>query len=162
MPTYAKETQVPADRSRAEIERTLSRYGATAFAYGWQGTRAAIQFEIHNRRYRIALPLPDKSAPEFTRTPARGNRRSSDAAQAAWEQATRQRWRALALWVKAVLEASEAGIVTVEEALGPFVVLPDGSTVGEWLAPQLERIYETGQMPPMLPGLPAPREEGER
>lgn len=152
MPTYAKDTTVPADRSRAEIEQTLSRYGATAFMYGWSGMRAVIGFEMDGRRYRVTLPLPNKSAPEFTRTPARGKLRSSDAASSAWEQATRQRWRALALWIKAILEATEAGIVTAQEALVPFAVLPDGRTAGEWLLPQLERIGAE-QMPPMLPGL---------
>lgn len=66
-------------------------------------------------------------------------------------EATRQRWRALALWIKAVLEAAEAGITTLEEALQPFTMLPDGCTVGEWMALQIEAAYETGRMPPMLP-----------
>lgn len=35
MTTYASQTTVSPDRSRAEIERTLSRYGATGFMYGW-------------------------------------------------------------------------------------------------------------------------------
>jgi len=35
---YAEGTSVPADRSRAEIERTLTRYGADQFAYGWRAT----------------------------------------------------------------------------------------------------------------------------
>ena len=136
-----------------EIERTLQRYGAQAFMYGWDAGRAVIGFEIANRRYRIQLPLPDRNAPEFTRTPARNTRRTASAAQAAWEQATRQRWRALALWIKAVLEAAEAGIVTVDEALQPFIVLPDGRTVGEWLAPQLRAVYQSHRMPPLLPGV---------
>jgi len=157
MPTYAKETDVPADKSRGEIERTLTRYGATAFMYGWSGNYAVIGFEMAGRRYRVTLPLPEKSAAEFTRTPARGRQRTNEAAMSAWEQATRQRWRALALWVKAVLEAAESGIVTVEQALVPFTVLPDGRTVGEWLLPQLEQMAP-GQMPPMLPGLLGPGE----
>ena len=36
---YAAQTEVSSDRSRAEIERTLRKYGATAFAYGWEGNR---------------------------------------------------------------------------------------------------------------------------
>jgi hypothetical protein len=152
VPTYARDTSVPADRSRAEIEQTLSRYGATAFMYGWHATQAVIGFEIGGRRYRVTLPLPDQGAAEFVYTPARGKRRSNDAAMVAWEQATRQRWRALALWVKAVLEAAEAGIVTLQEALVPFTVLPDGRTVGEWLLPALEQV-RAGEMPAMLPGL---------
>lgn len=153
-PTYAKDTEVPADRSRGEIERTLERYGASAFMYGWDAGRAVIGFEISGRRYRIALPLPDKDDRAFTYTPATHTRRAPQAARAAYEQAVRQRWRALALWIKAVLEASEAGITTIQEALQPFTVLPGGRTVADWMAPQIERAYQTGQMPAMLPGLP--------
>ena len=159
--TYAADTDVSPDRSRAEIEKTLRRYGANAFMYGWEGARAMIGFQVQGRRYRIALPLPPRDSPEFALTTARRQRRSSAATEAAWEQATRQRWRALALWIKAVLEAAEAGITSIEEALQPFVMLPGGQTVGEWMAPQIEAAYRTGRMPPMLPMLPAPREEAK-
>jgi hypothetical protein len=150
MPTYAKDTAVPSERSRAEIERTLERYGATAFMYGWAAGRAVIGFEAEGRRYRLLLPLPDKT--EFARTPGQNRPRTQEGARAAYEQAVRQRWRALALWVKAMLEGAEAGIITLQEALQPFLVLPDGRTVGEWLSPQIEAVYRNGQMPPMLPG----------
>jgi len=36
---YAAKTEVPEHQSRTEIERTLTRYGATAFAYGWSAGR---------------------------------------------------------------------------------------------------------------------------
>lgn len=32
-------------------------------------------------------------------------------------------------------------------------VLPDGKTIGEFMAPQLETVYEAGKMPPLLPML---------
>ncbi len=151
MPIYAKNTEVSAGNSRNEIERTLQRYGAGAFMYGWEGSRAVIMFEIRGKRYRMALPLPDRNSQEFRLTPSRGNVRSQAAAETAWEQATRQRWRAMALWIKAVLEAAESGITTLEIALQPYVLLPNGRTVGEFMAPQIEAAYETGRMPPMLP-----------
>lgn len=157
MTRYAADTTVTADRSRAEIERILERYGAVAFMYGWDGTKAQLSFDIEGRRYRIALPLPDKAAPEFTRTPKTRELRAPDAARAAWEQATRQRWRALALWIKAVLEASESGITTLAEAMQPFIVLPNGMTAGQWLGPQIAAVYATGAMPALLPDLGADR-----
>ena len=40
MATYAAGTEAPSDRSRTEIERTLKRYGARAFAYVWEGDEA--------------------------------------------------------------------------------------------------------------------------
>ena len=69
MPRYAQSTDVSSDRSRAEIERTLARYGATTFTYGWSGDRAAIGFVMDGRQIRFVLPLPDRTDNEFTLTP---------------------------------------------------------------------------------------------
>lgn len=147
---YAQSTEVSADRSRSEIEKTLIRYGASGFAYGWQGANAIIMFEMSGRRIRFNLPMPDKMSREFTHTPNRGSKRSPEEQQRAWEQATRQRWRALALAVKAKLEAVEAGITSFEEEFMSHIVLPNGSTVGAWMQPQIENAYKGGKMPPLL------------
>jgi hypothetical protein len=150
MTHYAENTEVSTDRSRAEIERILERYGANTFMYGWDARRAMIGFEITSRRYRIVLPLPVADDPNFTSSPT-GRTRTTSSAKAAFEQAKRQRWRALALWIKAVLEAAASGIITLEDALLPFIVLPDGHTTGEWLKPQIASAYQTGSMPTFLP-----------
>jgi hypothetical protein len=151
MPTYAKETTVSAAGSRAEIEHTLERFGASAFLYGWEGAGALIGFEISGRRYRISMQMPDRNDPRFTRTPSKKQLRSQDAAQTAWEQETRAYWRAMAVLIKGVLAAAEIGIVSVETALQSYVVLPNGLTAGEWLAPQIADAYRSGSMPAMLP-----------
>jgi hypothetical protein len=151
MPRYAESTQVPSDRSRSEIERTLRRYGASAFAYGWHGGSASVMFEMENRRIVFRLPMPDSQDREYTRTPT-GKPRSAAAAEAAYEQAVRQRWRALALVIKAKLEAVEAQISTVENEFLAFIQLPAGGTVGEWMAPRLDAVYSGQEMPALLPG----------
>jgi hypothetical protein len=150
--TYASNTNVSTDSSRAEIERTLRRYKATAFAYGWTDTAATVMFEIAGRRIRFVLPMPDPNDPRFTMTPSGKQRRSPEAAEREWEQAQRQRWRALALVIKAKLEAVEAGISTVEAEFLSNVMLPNGATVGEWAAPQLAIAYEQSTMPALMPG----------
>lgn len=148
---YAQDTNVTSDRSRDEIERTLQRYGATAFAYGWDASSATVMFELLDRRVRFRLPMPDRQSNDFTRT-ATGRPRSQAAALTAWEQAGRQRWRALLLIIKAKLEAVTAEITTFEEEFLAHIVLPDNSTVGEWAAPQLAIAYGRNQMPALLPG----------
>ncbi len=148
MPTYASNTQVPVERSKGEIERILRRYGAESFMHGWDRLKAVVGFEIDHRMYRITLPMPDPADFRLTET---GRARTKSSMDAAYEQAIRQRWRALALWIKAVLEAAEAGIVTLEEVMQPFTILPNGLTAGEWMRPQIEAAYQTGRMPPMLP-----------
>jgi len=152
MARYASETTVTSDKTRIEIEKTLTRYGATAFIYGWEGSRARIQFKAQGRYIRFDLPLPDRQARQFTHTPEKGLLRSTEQAEAAYEQAVRQRWRALLLIVKAKLEAIEAGIVTFDDEFLSAMVLPDNSTVGQWIKPQLALAYDRGDMPKMLPG----------
>ncbi len=83
----------------------------------------------------------------------RAEARRWSASDALWEQACRQRWRALALVVRGKLEAVEAGITTVEDEFLAHLVLPSGETFGEWAGPQLEAAYERGQMPALLPGV---------
>ena len=113
MAKYAADTAVAPEQSRAEIERTLIRYGADRFLYGWEQGHAAIAFELDGRRMRFILPMPGRSAREFTHTPARGMPRSPEAREAAYNQAVRQRWRALLLVIKAKLEA-EGAVVEIK------------------------------------------------
>lgn len=142
-PTYAAGTDVSSDKSRAEIERTLTRWGANSFAYMSDRTRAQVAFEYGGRRVRFVLPLPDRGSREFTLTPT-GKTRAAAAAEQAYEQAVRQRWRALALVVKAKLEAVEANISTFDQEFYANLVLPDGSTVFEATAPQVSAAIQGG------------------
>lgn len=148
MSRYASETSVSPDTSRMEIEKTLRRYRADAFAYATEAGRASIMFRMAGRQIRFILTLPDPADREFTHH-SRGARTAA-AAEAAWEQACRQRWRALALVIKAKLEAVSAGITTVEDEFLSHTVLPDGSTFGQWAQPQLAVAYERGVMPTNL------------
>lgn len=131
---YASGTEVAPERSRDEIERTLTRYGADGFAYGWQGEEAMVAFQLGERHVRFRLPMPERG--EFARAPA-GRARSPGSQQAAYEAEVRRRWRALALMVKAKLEAVATGIVTFDEEFLAHMVVASGGTIGEALIPQL-------------------------
>lgn len=148
---YAEKTSVSVSRTKADIEDLVHRYGADQFISGYKGDMAVIGFSLDGRQIRFILPLPGKQAHEYWYTPGRGQKRTEEAAFAVWEQACRSRWRALYLIVKAKLEAVEAGISTVEREFLYDIVLPDGRTAGEWMAPQIAEAYQTGQMPTMLP-----------
>lgn len=148
---YAERTDVSSDRSVAEIQRYLRRYGATAFTYGWDETSAALMFEMADRRILFRLPMPNPRDEEFTLTPT-GKKRTPPAAEAEYEQAVRQRWRALVLIIKAKLEAVAAGVTSLEQEFLAHIQLPDGRTVGEYAAPAIAAAYESGEMPRMLPG----------
>jgi len=83
MGRYAAQTSVSVDKSKAEIERTLRRYGAEAFMYGWEGNRALIGFKLSGKSLRMELPLPKQS--EFVRTETGRQRQSQEAVIQAWE-----------------------------------------------------------------------------
>ncbi len=153
MTRYAANTEVSSSKSRDEIERTLERYGADQFLYGWQDTNAVVGFRMNGRQVRFALPLPARDAKEFTEYESRGKQwlRTEEAARKLYEQAVRQRWRALALVIKAKLEAIESGISIFEDEFMANIVLPNGRLVGEEVRPAIANAYETGAMPTMLP-----------
>lgn len=151
---YAAKTQVDSEKSQVEIRRTLARYGASKFGYMEEEGRAIIAFQVNNRRMRFILPLPSRTDEAIVKTAHKDawNRktRSVTAQHEAYEQAIRQRWRALTLAIKAKLEIVESGIASFEEEFMAYMILPSGQTVGEWLAPQIEDVYSSGKMPPFL------------
>lgn len=148
MTKYAEGTEVNVDRTRSEIERTLKRFGATGFLYGWNKEAHVLGFTHAGRQIKYVLPMPEKS--EFRLT-ATGIRRGESSIESAYEQAIKERWRALALLVKAKLAGVEAGISTFEEEFLSNTVVPGGATVGQWLIPQLEDAYQQNRVPPLLP-----------
>ncbi len=154
MTRYAANTEVSSSRSRDEIEQTLTRYGADQFMYGWQDDAAMIGFRMDGRHIRFVLPMPSKDDKAFTHH-SRGLR-TPEATLKEYEQAVRQKWRALALVVKAKLEAVQSGIALFEDEFMANIVLPDGGTVGDFMRPQIAEAYRIGSPPRLLPMLPAP------
>lgn len=151
MSRYAQNTSVPADRSRAEIDKILTRYGASGFGYSWERREvainpvpvygpkteqrdfAAIVFQFKERRVRLDVPMPTA--------------REAGTAERA-ERATRQRWRALLLVIKAKLEAVESGISTLEQEFLAHVVTESGRTIGEIIIPQISEAVRAGRLLP--------------
>jgi hypothetical protein len=149
MTRYAADTSVSVSSSKAEIERIVERYGAAQFMSGWSADRAVIAFAMKERQVRFVLPMPAKEERRFTHH-SKGPR-PPEAALKEWEQACRQRWRALALVIKAKLEAVESGISIFEDEFMANIVLPGGRTVSEEARPMIARAYETGKLQPLLP-----------
>lgn len=133
---FAVNTDVPAKRTRDEIETLLLKFGARSFAYGTQEAerKAVIMFEFNSRHVRFTLPLPIETSIQMT------------------ERRHRERWRALLLSIKAKLVSVDTGIETFEQAFLAHVVLADGQTVGDAIAPAIEQQYTTGRVVALLEG----------
>lgn len=144
---YAKDTMVSVEKSKAEIESMLKRYGADKFLQGWSGNKAAIGFKAYGRNIRFELPLPDPSDPKLFA----GRRALTDfRREELWEQACRQRWRALCLVIKAKLEAVSCGITTFEEEFYAHIVMPGGKTIYQQTRNNVELAYKTNKEMPLL------------
>lgn len=149
--TYAKGTGVSTEKSRSELDKLLTRAGATQRAMGADDTKgmAWVVFRLGDRQVKLTVPLPKLDEERF-RLDGRGHRRSPEMQRLAWEQACRERWRAVLLLTKAKLEAVALGISTVEREFLSDILMPDGKTIHEVLAAQLVESYKTGGMPPLL------------
>lgn len=132
MAKFAAYTKVSVEQTRTEIERTLTRYGAKAFAYMTESGRAIIAFEANERhvKIRVSLPIGDGVTDQRER---------------------RERWRALLLVIKAKLASVDSGIETFEEAFYPNIVLPNGLTVFEATRDGVALAYTSGQVTKLLP-----------
>lgn len=150
MPKYATNTNVSSELSRLEIEKILLKYGAENFAYATANGQALIVFRMNGKQVKFILPLPQRDEFKLTET---GRKRTENSQYEAWEKACRQRWRALKLVIQAKLEAVECGISVFEDEFLSNIMLPDGQTVGDFMRPQINQVYISGKMPPMLPML---------
>jgi hypothetical protein len=129
--SYAARSKVPIDRSRAEIEKVLTRYKADQFgsAIDNDAHRAMVQFRCQQRLIRFEMELPTQ------------------------DQKLRSRWRGLVLAIKAKLESVESvesGIETFEEAFLAHVVMPNGQTFGRVAIPEIQKAIDSGKMPQNL------------
>lgn len=157
MGRYASETSVPVEKSRAEIESTLIKYGAQEFHSGWKEDAAMIGFRLGALFIRFVLPIPPRTERRFTHKKSRYGyevKRSELQQEAEHKQEVRQRWRALLLTIKAKLEAVECGISSIEQEFLAFIVMPNQMTLGEFIIDHSDAmtLIRGGNMPLMLTG----------
>jgi hypothetical protein len=150
MATFAKDTVVSVEKSRAEIEKLITRYGATSTAFLNAPGRAVVCFECKGRRIMFELTLPDRTEKRFIRD-GRGYTLPQHKQIERWEQACRTCWRALALVIKAKLEAVESGITTFEKEFYAHIVLPGGISVYDATRENVDLAYKSGQITALLP-----------
>lgn len=151
MAEFAKGTTVSAAKSRAEIEDTLTRFGADGFMSGRDGRNVVLAFRARDRQIMFRMTTPD---PEDFRTTPTGKRRSDADAQKQADAENRRMWRSLALSIKAKLVGVTDGIETFEQAFMAHVVMPDGLTLSDHVTPRIAEAYDSGQMPALLPPPP--------
>lgn len=141
--TPYQDTTVPVERSKEQIRQALKEAGARGVQYEEQwaadgahdaeGQRFIVRFlwavgEHFDATVRVRLEVK----PLTPERGARGGWRVSP------EQRERQAWRALAWYLKTMLEAASFGLMRFEDVFLSFVEGEDGRTVGEHIIPMLE------------------------
>ena len=141
MASYAQDTKVPVSRSRDELYRVLSRYGATETLLYESPERLRVGFAYAG--WKVAIPFDLPRPADFP-------------SQAAFDRELRRRWRVLILLVKGKLEMVEEGAEDITTAFLPYILLPGGGTVADEVVARVAEAQRTGQPPDLLPGLPKP------
>lgn len=144
MGKYAEGTSVPIERSQAEINKILTRFGADQLAQASSASPPAVLmgFRAKERLIRFHIPMPDGK--EFKGTPLQ--------IEKLFQAECRRRWRALLLVLKAKLEAVDSGITTFEQEFYAHTVLPGGMTVYEMTHKEVNRSLTQGK-PPSFGGM---------
>ena len=146
MRRFAEETSVPISRSRGEIDKLLRDWGATGIQWTDQFDLdcVTLQFiwprdeERYMARFSVGLPSEQKLAPHAV--DGRSGRTSERKLAALLVNRGRREHRVLLLWLKAALNAVDAGIVSAETIFLPFLVGRDGRTVAEVAVPRLSQL----------------------
>jgi hypothetical protein len=154
---YAENTEVSVAKSKAEIEDLVVKYGASQFASGFDiaTSRAVVSFVVRGRMVRFVLPVPSASSPEVKfKIHQRSHKqveRPAEEIPAAMEKLSRRLYRALALCIKAKLEAVASSITTFDDEFLAHIVDPrTNRTVGELIRPQLDKLSSDYEMPGLL------------
>lgn len=134
--TYAKDTDVPFERSISDIVGIVERAGADEIGQLTARDRFTLQFVLDDRlvRFRVTFPTADEI------TKLSGPRQDPVKVAAQWR---RQRGRALLLVIKAKLESVASGVETFEQAFLSNVVMADDRTVYERIAAPIADEYAT-------------------
>jgi hypothetical protein len=148
MSQYATTTGVSVDRSKAELENVLRRFGASQFAYMSCPTQSLIGFIIKGRRIEFTITLPNRD--DFKHTPKQGYLRVDSDIEKHWEQACRTAWRELVLLIKAKLVGISSNTTTLDNEFLAYIALPDGGTIGTEFGKQVQKMVDSGKVPLLM------------
>jgi len=148
------DTQVSAAKSMGEVMDLLEKRKATGMQWTAEGPVSTLRFRWKTSdgvdlcaRFRVEIKPP---------TPPRGVRLTSEQIGKHFEQEKRRMFRVLVYFIKNLFEAVDGGLLTLEQALLPYLEDASGATVGELMAPRLGRL-QAGPLSSVLalgPGKP--------
>ncbi len=146
---FAEETTVPISKSRQEVDKLLRNWGCDGIQWTdeFSAGRVTLRFTWPHQgaTYRARLTLllfTDKDTcvtKRSTQARAPSCRRCMNRLR---EGRGRQEHRVLALWVKAALNAVDAGLMAAEALFLPFLEDIEERTVVEVVGPQMHELLK--------------------
>jgi hypothetical protein len=122
------ETKVPIAQSQQEIRRMV---------YAHQGTGVSFVSRPPREGFEALVTLKEQAY--HIRVMATCQQKESITGR---EQEERRVWRVLFWHLKAMFEAADSGVIEVEDIIMPYIVTPDGRTIGEHMAPKLAELRD--------------------
>lgn len=140
-------TTVDAERSIAEIQKMLTRFGVSAMMTEYEGQQvSAVSFKIMLDGKPMGFKLPCNwraisvlfADPKYRRNARLRKGETWD------DQAVRVAWRIIHDWVAAQLALVEVNMVTVPQVFLPYAITKDGRTLGEVVLSDPGRLLGSG------------------
>lgn len=147
---YAEDTTVSIAKSRGEIDGLLRQWGCTQIAWVDDYEHGAARLQFLWKRgddgfvARFEIKVPDDNELEKLAVHATTGAFLPARFDKLCAARGRHQHRVLALWIKAALNAVEAGIVEPAAIFLPWLVGRDGRTVAEVALPRLGKLLEGG------------------
>lgn len=149
MAKFAANTTVSVKRSMAEIEALMERFGAKTFIRHMdpETGRNFFAFEVRGHPFRVEVPEPDRNKlwEEYRGYPTESQLDKKV------EKERMRLWRVVVHQIKAMLVAVDEGLMTFEQAMMNYHVLPGGKTVQETFGERVEELYQGALLPLLLP-----------
>jgi len=161
MRRFAEDTSVPVAKSRGEIDRLLREWGAKGiqwsddFEHDTSTLRFVWTFDGADYLARFTVHLPGRAELQEHAIDGRTGRVSERKLEQLLNARGKREHRLLLLWLKAALNAVEAGLVTAETLFLPFLEGRDGQTVAEVAVPRLAQLSTGSAMKLLGAGRPS-------
>lgn len=147
---YAEGTEVSVGRSRGEIDDLLQKWGCRqlGWANDFDGGTVMLQFVWRHQEQdylaRFSIRIPNEEELRGQAIDKRSKTFSEAKYRKLCEGRGRTEHRQLALWLRACLNAVDAGIVAPSAVFFPWLVGRDGKTVWETAEKRLPELLARG------------------
>lgn len=131
-------TEVAVSKSQDAIRKLIYSHKGTGLMLlshpPREGFEAMVNIEKMPYHIRIMATCRDQKKDKH------GWARSDSAFAAAREQEDRRVWRVLYWHLKAMFEAADSGVIDIRDVIMPYVVLKDGRTLSDHIAPRMQEL----------------------